>query len=52
MRIGAAKWLDKGIGMAVAFFLLWPAAIPSGWGIYMQKKLFKKIDEHCIRRLS
>jgi len=52
LRIGAAKWLDKGVGMAVAWFLLWPAALTSAWGIYMQKQLFKKIDEHCIRSLS
>ena len=52
LRVGAAKWLDKGIGLAIAWFVLWPTALTTAWGVYRQKKLFKDIDELCIRNLS
>jgi len=38
-----AKWIDKGGAMAVSMFVLWPLAVTSGVGMYMQAKLPNEI---------
>lgn len=43
MEIGEAKWVDKGVVMAVSMFVLAPLAITSGIGMYKQHKLPEKI---------
>ncbi|MDP6676224.1 MAG: DUF4339 domain-containing protein [Pirellulales bacterium] len=43
--VGAGRWLDKAAIGAVAWFIA-PALLgTTGWGIYMQKKLFSKIEK-------
>ena len=50
--IGAGKWLDKAIGGAVAWFITWPAILSTGWGIYVQQKLLKKIESEVEQYLT
>jgi len=52
VTIGAGKWMDKAVGGAVAWFLFWPAILTTGWGIYMQKQLFSRLDNELIGLLS
>lgn len=49
---GAGKWADKAIGGAVAWFVFWPAILTTSWGIYLQQKLFKRIDNELINFLT
>ena len=50
--IGEAKWLDKGVALTVSWFVLWPLAVTSSYGIYKQKALPDKIfREIAIRFL-
>lgn len=43
VETGEAKWIDKGVALAVSYFVLWPLALTSGFGIYKQKTLPDKI---------
>ena len=52
LTIGAGKWLDKAIGGAVALFITWPAILSTSWGIYIQQKLFKKIETEVEQYLA
>ncbi len=42
--IGEGKWTDKGIVMAVSWFVLWPLAVTSTVGMMRQHQLPKKIN--------
>ena len=50
--IGAGKWMDKAIGGVVGFALFAPVWISTGWGIYVQQKLFKKIETEVEQYLA
>ena len=43
LEVGSGKWIDKGLTMAVSMMVLWPLAVTSGIGMYMQGKLPDKI---------
>ena len=49
MEIGNGKWIDKGAALAVSMIVLWPLAITSLSGMYMQGKLPGKIREAAER---
>lgn len=54
VSMGAGQWVDKVVGGAVAWFILWPALLTTAWGIYMQKTLFvnieKQIENYLINK--
>lgn len=50
--IGGGKWIDKAAGGAIFLFVFWPAILTTGWGIYIQQQLFKKIDNALIANLQ
>lgn len=50
--IGAGKWIDKAIGGVVGFAIFLPAWFSTGWGIYVQQKLFKKIETEVEQYLA
>ena len=52
VNIGGGKWLDKAAGGVVFWFVFWPAILTTGWGIYIQQQLFKKIDNALIANLN
>ncbi len=52
VNIGGGKWLDKAAGGTVFWFVFWPAILTTGWGIYIQQKLFKQIDNALIANLN
>ena len=52
VNIGGGKWLDKAAGGAIFWFVFWPAILTTGWGIYIQQQLFKKIDNALIANLN
>lgn len=43
VTIGGAKWLDKAKGVIVGWFFFAPVFVSSGWGIYKQQQLFKRV---------
>lgn len=45
VSIGSGKWLDKVGSGILAMIVFWPALLTTGWGLYMQKTLFDKIEE-------
>ena len=52
VRMDAAKWNDKTIGTVVGVAVFWPALLTTAWGIYMQHKLFKLLDNELISLLT
>lgn len=52
VNIGGGKWMDKLSGGAIAWFVFWPALLTTGWGIYLQQSLFKKIDNQLLTSLN
>jgi|GEM_PF-2531940 len=50
--IGAGKWMDKAIGTGIGLLIFWPSLLTTGWGIYMQQKLFSKIEAELEYYLS
>jgi len=52
INIGGGKWMDKLSGGAIAWFVFWPALLTTGWGIYLQQTLFKKIDNQLLTYLN
>ena len=52
MVIGAGKWMDKAIGGVVGFALFAPVWLSTGWGIYVQQKLFNKIETEVEQYLA
>ena len=51
INIGGGKWIDKAAGSAISWFIFWPTLLTTGWGIYIQQQLFKKIDNALIANL-
>jgi len=51
VNIGGGKWIDKAAGSAISWFIFWPTLLTTGWGIYIQQQLFKKIDNALIANL-
>ncbi len=45
-EFGAGKWLDKVAGAAVGWYLFWPAILTAGYGVYAQKNLLAKLEDH------
>ena len=50
VEIGKGKWLDKGVALTVSWFVLWPLAVTSTYGIYKQKSLPDKIFRELATR--
>ena len=44
-EIGGAPWMDKAAGFGIGVFVFWPVLLTAGWGAYLQRVLFKRIDE-------
>lgn len=47
IQIGESKWLDKGLTLTASFFIIWPLAVTSGFGIYQQATLNNELS-HVI----
>ena len=45
ITMGAGEWLSKVIIGVAGWFIFTPAVLMAGWGIYMQKKFFTKIEK-------
>ena len=45
VTIGEAKWLDKGLGLAIAWFICWLTAVSTAVGLYSQYKLLRKLEK-------
>ena len=41
----ATSWLDKGVVLVAAWFLLWPLLVTGGYGVYQQKKLIDDVRQ-------
>jgi hypothetical protein len=51
VEIGAGKWVDKAAVGAVSLLILWPLAIPAGFGAWEQMKMPDNIFEYISTRL-
>lgn len=49
--IGGAKWIDKGLGLAIGVFVH-PILLTAGWGTYKQKRLLSDIEKEVERFLQ
>jgi hypothetical protein len=52
VSIGESKWVDKAGVMAISMVILWPLAITSGIGMYIQGKLPGEIKTEVTRYLA
>ena len=52
VEIGAGKWVDKAAVGAVSLLILWPLAIPAGFGAWEQMNMPDKIFEYVSTRLA
>lgn len=48
VTIMPAKWVDKAVGMGIAWFVFWPAAVTATWGIVAMKQLISRIEREII----
>jgi hypothetical protein len=51
VEIGAGKWVDKAAVGAVSLLILWPLAIPAGFGAWEQMNMPDKIFDYVGSRL-
>lgn len=52
VTIGAGKWMDKMVGAGIGLFIFYPTLLTTGWGIYMQQKLFGRIEDDLQRYMQ
>lgn len=52
VTLSESKWMDKGIVMGISMFVLWPLAVTSGVGMYMQGKLPSQVKEAITAYLA
>lgn len=52
VEIGAGKWVDKAAVGAVGLLILWPLAIPAGFGAWEQMNMPDKIFDYVGSRLA
>jgi hypothetical protein len=48
VQIGESKWIDKGLTLTASFFTVWPLAVSSGIGIYLQLTLNNELNQVII----
>ena len=48
VSVMATSWLDKGVVLVAAWFLLWPLLVTGGYGVYQQKKLIDDVRQDVL----